>query len=483
AEKKPNIVLLFVDDLGWSDVGCYGNDFIETPHIDKLASQGMKFTNFYAAGAVCSPTRRAVQSGLNQARIGITAHIPGHWRPFEKVITPQTTMALPLEVKTVAESLKDEGYTTGYIGKWHLGSDLLHGPQHQGYDFAAVINGPHLPGKFRSSTRKDLVPKPGQYRTDFEADLTTQFIRDNKENPFFVMISPFAVHIPLGAMSDKAEKYRKKGGKNHQLPHPIYAAMVEHVDDLLGKIVAEIEAQGLTDETMVIFTSDNGGLYRRYDFQAGSDSTVTKNTPLRDEKGSLYEGGIRVPLIVKYPAMVKPSSICNEPTISYDFYPTFTELAGGDLPVNQVIDGLSLIPLLNQSASSLDREAIHFHYPHYHHSKPASAIRKGDWKLIEFLDGSPAELYNLRDDISESKNLTAQRKGMTAALKQELNKWRLSVGARMPLTNPNYDPERADQWWNIRSGKPLPFLINGQVRKPFPKTEKQLPNQGKKPKK
>ncbi len=472
AAEQPNVILLFIDDLGWKDVGCYGNDFVETPHIDQLAADGMRFTDFYAAGAVCSPTRCAVQSGQNQARIGITAHIPGHWRPFERVINPMTTMALPLEVNTVAESLKAAGYSTGYIGKWHLGNDVRHGPQHQGYDFAAVINGPHLPGKYRVSNRKDLKASPGQYRTDFEGDLAVRFIEQQRKGPFFLMVSPYAVHIPLAGMSDKVAKYRRKAGAagDKHLPHPVYAAMIEHVDDLVGRIVASVEDQGLTERTMILFTSDNGGLYRRYDYQPEVDPTVADNRPLRDEKGSLYEGGIRVPLIVKYPPLAKPGTECAEPSISYDFFPTFVDLAGGRLPENQAIDGLSLTPLLRNSHAKLAREAIHFHYPHYHHSRPASAIRKGKWKLIEFLDGTDPELYHLGEDLSETKNLAAERKGLTVALRKELVDWRQSVGARMPLKNPHYDPRRASEWWSRRSGQPLHAA--GQLRKPFPRTEK-----------
>ena len=198
AADRPNIILIFIDDLGWKDIGCYGNELIDTPRIDQLAKEGLRFTDFYAAGAVCSPTRCALQTGQNQARIGITAHIPGHWRPFERVITPQTTMALPLETVTVAEALRASGYATGYIGKWHLGRDPRFQPQFQGYDFAAVINGPHLPGKYRVQGNPDLKPKPNQYRTDFEADLSVNFIQTEREQPFFLMLSPFAVHIPLG---------------------------------------------------------------------------------------------------------------------------------------------------------------------------------------------------------------------------------------------------------------------------------------------
>ncbi len=470
AADRPNVVFIFIDDMGWKDVGCYGNEFIETPRIDQLATEGVRFTDAYAA-AVCSPTRCAVQSGQNQARIGITAHIPGHWRPFERVITPLTTMAMPLDTVTVAESLKEAGYATGYVGKWHLGNAPQFQPEHQGYDFSAVIGGPHLPGKYRVINRKDLQPEPGQYRTEFEADLSVKFIEDHKDEPFFLMLSPFAVHIPLGAMSEKVEKYRKKkGDSDAELPNPVYAALVEHVDDMVGRVVDAIDAQGLTEKTMIVFTSDNGGLYRRYDYQPGiDDDGVTSLAPLAGEKGTLHEGGIRVPLIVKYPPLAKAGTVCSEPVISYDFYPTFVDAAGGDLPAHQTIDGMSLLPLLSAPEATLDRQALHWHYPHYHHDRPASAIRERDWKLIEYLDGTgDVELYHLAEDIGETRNLAEEKKGRLADLQKKLNAWRTDVIARMPIPNPHYDPQRAHEWWNMRDGKPVPSAD----RKPFPPTEK-----------
>ncbi len=470
--EKPNIILIFIDDLGWKDVGCYGNDFVETPHINQLAKDGLKFTDFYAAGAVCSPTRCAVQSGQNQARIGITAHIPGHWRPFAPVTTPLTTMALPLDTVTVAESLRDAGYSTGYIGKWHLGTNRIHQPDRQGYEFAAVIGGPHLPGRYRVAQRNDLKPKQGQYRTDFEADLSIDFIRSNKDQPFFLMLSPFAVHIPLGAMSDKVEKYREKAkAQSRDLPHPVYAAMIEHCDDMVGRIVDAVDDAGLTEKTMIVFTSDNGGLYRRYDYREHADDNVSSLAPLKGEKGSLHEGGVRVPLIIKYPSEIAAGSVSSEPAISYDFYPTFTELAGGALPRNQTIDGESLRPLFTKPSAKLDREALHWHYPHYHHDRPASSIRERDWKLIEYLDGSgDIELYHLAGDIGETKNLADEKKGRVADLKRKLAAFRTETLARMPIPNPNHDPEREGEWWSMRTGKP----IDSDSRKRFPPTEKDL---------
>ena len=276
-----------------------------------------------------------------------------------------------------------------------------------------MINGPHLPGRYRVQGRPDLKPGPDQYRTDFEADLCVNFIKDNRERPFFLMLSPFAVHIPLAAMSDKVEKYRRKAAElKRELPHPVYAAMIEHCDEMVGRIVDAIDDTGLSDNTMVIFTSDNGGLYRRYDYREQADDTVADLAPLKGEKGSLHEGGVRVPLIVKYPPLSKAGTVCSEPAITYDFYPTLVDLAGGKLPRNQTIDGLSLRPLLSDPHAKLDRDALHWHYPHYHHDRPASSIRQRDWKLIEYLDGTgDVELYQISKDIGETKNLASERQG------------------------------------------------------------------------
>lgn len=470
---KPNIVLIMIDDLGWADLGCYGNKFVETPNIDRLAGGGIRFTNFYAAGNVCSATRCSVQSGQNQARIGITDFISGHWRPFERVITPRPRMALPLETVTVAESLQAAGYRTGYIGKWHLGNGPEFQPDRQGYEFSAVINGPHLPGKYRVQGRSDLTPKPNQYRTDFETELGMDFIKKNREQPFFLMISPFAVHIPLAAMSDRVAKYREKAKRlGTKLPHPVYAAMIEHCDDMVGRLVGSLDELKLSDNTVFVFTSDNGGLYKRYDYQPNADDIVATQQPLRGEKGTLFEGGIRVPLIVKYPQLISKNdekpTVCNEPCISHDFFPTFVDLANGQLPENQAIDGKSLVSLMTKPNQQLDRNAIYFHYPHYHHDRPSSCIRERDWKLIEYLDGTgDVLLFNLRQDLGESKNLTDENPGKKADLLRKLRSWRRSVSATMPIPNPSYDPQKADQWWSTGTGKPVP----SQNRKRFPESE------------
>ncbi|MDA7920344.1 sulfatase [Verrucomicrobiales bacterium] len=472
-ETKPNIVLIMADDLGWSDLGCYGNDFIDTPHIDSLAKEGIRFTDFYAAGAVCSPTRCAVQSGQNQARIGITAHIPGHWRPFETVQTPLTAMALPLDTVTIAESLKGAGYTTGYVGKWHLGNGPQFQPEHQGYDWSAVVGGAFLPGKFRvQHGDKSVQPEPDQFRTDFEASLAVNFVEQNKKKPFFLVVSPYAVHIPLASKSAVVEKYKKKAAeRKRDLPHPVYAAMTEQLDDLVGSVIEAVDDAGVTEKTMIIFTSDNGGLYRRYDYTPEADDNVTSNAPLRGEKGQLYEGGIRVPLIVKYPPLVKPASETSTVAISYDFYPTVVELAGAKLPANQTIDGKSLLPVLADNTAKVGRSAIHFHYPHFHHHRPASAIIEGEWKLIQYLDNTnKVELYNLKADLGETNDLSKEKAGRVADLNKKLKAWQSEVIAAMPIPNPLHDAKRAAEWWNMRTGAPL----DSAARKRFPPTEKDL---------
>ncbi|MEC8656953.1 MAG: sulfatase/phosphatase domain-containing protein, partial [Verrucomicrobiota bacterium] len=280
------------------------------------------------------------------------------------------------------------------------------------------------------------------------------------------------VHIPLASKSELVGKYRKRARERKcSLPHPVYAGLVEEVDHQVGQIVKEVEAQGLSDNTMIVFTSDNGGLNKRYDYNEQADDIVSDLAPLKGEKGSLHEGGIRVPLIVKYPKMIKRGTTCSEPTISYDFYPTFVAAARGSLPKNQTIDGLNILPLLQNPKAKLNRKALHWHYPHYHHDRPSGAIRERDWKLIEYLDGTgDIELYHISKDLSESNNLADERKGKVADLRKKLSAWRNEVLARIPVPNPSYDPDRAPEWWSRRSAKP----IDSSIRKRFPATEKDL---------
>ncbi len=444
----PNIVLILIDDLGWADVPCHGNRFHEMPHLDRLVRQGMRFTDFYAAGPVCSPTRATIQSGQYTPRTGITNFIPGHWRPFEKLVEPPNAPHLALEIVTVAEALREAGYATGHFGKWHLGGPT-HFPDQQGYDVSVVTAGRHFGPRVLTDPPKRL--SPDVYLADFLTDRAIEFIEANKDRPFFVHLSHYAVHIPLEAKAGQIKKYTEKPKPPQGVHHPVYAAMVAHVDESLGRIVETLDRLELAQNTLVLFTSDNGGLRRRFD---GRGDVVTTNAPLRDEKGSLYEGGIRVPLVVRWPGVIPPGSVCREPAVSVDFYPTMLQCAGVGQPPGQVLDGVSLVPLMKQTGG-LGRDAICFHYPHYHHSRPAGAIRAGDWKLIERFDDGSLELYHLKNDVGETANLAEKMPQRARELRDRLAAWRQSVGAKMPALNPKYDPGRAGQWWSRRTKKPL----------------------------
>ncbi|HPC95762.1 MAG TPA: sulfatase [Sedimentisphaerales bacterium] len=424
-QRRPNIVFVLLDDMGWSDLPCYGNTFHETPHIDHLAKQGMRFSDAYAACPVCSPTRASIMSGQYPARVGVTDFIPGHWRPYEKLRVPTNrTQYLPLEIVTVAEALQAAGYTTGHVGKWHLGG-ADHEPQTQGFDFVRL---------------------GGQNRTDKQVtaftDSAIEFIETHRDRPFFLYLAHHTVHIPLEAPADLVEKYENKPKPATGVNNPVYAAMIEHLDSNIGRILTRLDELDLADKTVVIFFSDNGGLRQMY---TGEGPIVTTNAPLRGEKGTLYEGGIRVPLIVRWPGVVRRGSLCSIPVTSVDFYPTLLEIAGAARPAGQVLDGHSLIPLLRQKALRDDR-ALYWHYPHYHHSTPAGAIRQGDWKLIEFFETGVTQLYNLRDDPGEQTDLSAVSPRKALELQIKLAQWRQSVGAAMPQANPDFDPARRHEW-------------------------------------
>jgi uncharacterized sulfatase len=428
--RKPNIVFILIDDMGWPDTGCYGNRFNETPNVDKLASQGMRFTDAYAACPVCSPTRASIMSGQYPAHVGITDFIPGHQRPYAKLKVPvNRTQYLPLDIVTLAEALKPAGYTCGCFGKWHLGG-REHFPDTQGFDSWVVSNGRH----FNFKTVPPMEIDKNAYLSEFLTDQAEKFLEENREGPFCLYLSHFAVHVPLEARQALIEKYEKKPKPDTGINNPVYAAMVEHVDHSVGRIMAKLDELGLVENTVVV--------RQRYDLLGG---LVSSNAPLREEKGTLYEGGIREPLIVRWPGVVEPGSTCSEPVSSVDYYPTLVDIAGAPPPVGQVLDGVSIRPLLEQ-AGGLKRDAIYWHYPHYHHSTPAGAIRAGDWKLIEFFEDGRLELYNLAEDISESRNLAAEMPEKVAELREKLAVWRHDVNAAMPKPNPDYDPARAHEW-------------------------------------
>jgi len=437
--RKPNIVFILVDDLGWSDLGCYGNPFHETPNIDRLAREGMRFTDAYAACPVCSPTRASILCGQYPARLGLTDFIPGHQRPYEHLSVPRNrTQHLPLEMETPAEALRPAGYVCGAFGKWHLGGrDYF--PDKQGFDRFVVSGGGR---HFQNRTTPDLGLTADDYLTEALTLETERFIEAHREGPFFVWLAHYAVHIPLEARPAMIAKYERKPGPDGGINNAVYAAMVEHVDAGVGRIVAKLRELGLEDDTMVVLTSDNGGLRRMY---TGEGPLVTTNAPLRGEKGTLYEGGIRVPLIVRWPGRIAAGRTCDVPVTSVDFYPTLRDAAGLAGDGDQALDGESLLPVLT-GARSLKRDAVYWHYPHYHHSRPAGAVREKAWKLIEFYDDHHVELYNLANDIGETNDLAGRKPRRARRLREGLEAWRRSVGAAMPAPNPNHDPARAHEW-------------------------------------
>lgn len=430
ATKQPNIVIILADDLGWRDAGCYGNTFNETPNIDKLAKQGMRFTQFYA-GPVCSPTRANLMSGQDQARFGITQHIPGHRRPYAKLIDPVVPNHLPLEVETFAERLRDAGYQTGYFGKWHLGGAGF-GPAEQGWTTAIEMQG-------HTVTAKTDTKAAGKRTAEFLTDKGVEFIEKHKDGPFLLQVSHFAVHIPLSTTPELLSKYTAKKPMAGYPSRPEYAGLFEELDRSVGRIVEAVDKVGIAENTLIWFLSDNGGLEHEQ-----SGRIVTSNQPLHGEKGTLYEGGIRIPAIARWPGKIPAGTQCDVPGITMDVYPTLLELSGATA-AKQPQDGVSLVAQFKNPTAALKRDTLFWHLPHYHHSTPASAIHSGDWKLIEFYEGDTVELYNLKEDLAESKNLATQEPARVKALKAELAEWRKKVNAQMPVPNPNYDPARATE--------------------------------------
>lgn len=455
-KEKPNIIFILADDMGWADLPVYGNKFNEAPNLEKFASEGMQFMNAYAACPVCSPTRASIMSGQYPARVGVIDFIPGHWRPFEEVTVPKNrTQYLPLEIETIGESIKKAGYATGYIGKWHLGdTEALH-PSKQGFDKAYRYAGGGFYHQVFSPAYESTPPGrlSGQI-TDFGL----QFIEENKDNPFFLFLAHYDVHVQLDADSALIEKYLHKEKVSDYPCNAVYAGMIEHVDNSVGRVMQKLKELDLEDNTIVIFFSDNGGLISRYDkvplianskqhFYEG-DSLLyiaSSNKPLRGEKGTVYEGGIREPMIVRWPGKIKAGAKSEALVSSVDFYPTLLELAGGSLPESQILDGQSLVPVLLKDKYDPER-AIFWHYPVYHHMEPASAVRKGDWKLIQILTDQHKELYNLANDIGETKDVSSEFPEITEELSLLLDQWRKEVKAELPVKNPNFDPEKRFKW-------------------------------------
>jgi arylsulfatase A-like enzyme len=449
AVRPLNFVFILADDLGWADLACYGGDLHETPNIDRLARESMRFTDAYAAAPVCTPTRASIMTGKHPARLHMTIwHEAAAATPPQnrKVIPPAVVANLPLEEVTIAEALREGGYRTALAGKWHLGTAGYY-PETQGFDIN--IGGtfwgapPTFFYPYRGLAGKELryVPhlgngRPGEYLTDRLTDEALKTLDYETGRPFFLYLAHHAVHTPIEAKAPMVEKYRARmrPGMHHQ--NAAYAAMVQSLDESVGRVQADLERRGLADNTVIIFTSDNGGYINRYGSQ-----TVTSNYPLRSGKGSLYEGGVRVPLMVKWPGVTKAASTCAEPVYSADLFPTMLEMARQPAPSGpgRERDGMSLAPLLGNPSARLQRDALFFHYPHYYATtSPVSAVRARDWKLLEYHEDGRLELYHLAKDLSESNNLAPQLPERTEELRRLLDGWRQSVNAQMPAPNPGY---------------------------------------------
>ncbi len=461
--KHPNVVFFLVDDLGWRDLGCFGSTFYETLHVDRLAASGMRFTNAYAACPVCSPTRASIMTGKYPSRLATTDYFgapqPGAWRRNTKLLPAPYSDRLPLEETTLAEAFKAAGYATFFAGKWHLGPEGFW-PEDQGFDVnrgGIERGGPYGGKKYFSpygNPRLEDGPE-GEHLPDRLASETVKFIEAHREGPFFAYLAFYSVHTPLMARPDLKAKYQEKAKTvEHEGPawrpegtrqarqvqdHAVYAGMVEAMDLAVGKVLSALERLGLAENTVVCFMSDNGGL-------STSEGSPTSNVPLRAGKGWMYEGGIREPMIVRWPGVTEPGSTCEVPVTSTDFYPTLLQIAGLAARPKQHLDGVSLVPLLKQTGS-LKRDAIFWHYPHYGNQggAPAAAIRSGDWKLIAWMeDGGRLELYNLAEDIGEEHDLAKKHPDKARELHARLRTWLEEVDARMPSPNANYEASRLD---------------------------------------
>ena len=454
-----NVVFLLVDDLGWTDVGAYGSRFYETPNVDRLAGEGMRFTSAYAAAPVCSPTRASILAGKYPARMHTTdwfgADRAGRLLPA--LYVPH----LPLEEVTLAEAFKEAGYATAFVGKWHLG-DRPYFPENQGFDrnvagdkwgapptYFFPYENPDSPGWGRPL---DLPGgEEGEYLTDRLTDESLRFLDASRGRPFLLYLSYYAVHTPLMTKPKLREKYEAKRDAlppaegprfapegprlNRQVQdHPVYAGMVQSVDESVGRVLARLEELGVAGRTAVVFMSDNGGL-------STSEGSPTSNLPLRAGKGWLYEGGIREPMIIKWPGVVAGGGVCDTPVISTDFYPTLLEMAGLPARPEQHVDGRSLVPLLTRKGS-LYRSELFWHYPHYGNQggAPSGAIRRGDLKLIEYFEDGRVELFDLSRDIGERHDLSAESSETAKELRERLKSWRVEVDAAMPRgPNPHFD--------------------------------------------
>ncbi len=445
---RPNFVFFLIDDLGWKDVGYMGSEFYETPNIDRLARQSMIFTNAYANAPNCAPTRACLLSGQYSPRHGVyTVNSSARGEaPLRKLIPVANSKTLDPQIITFAELLNRAGYTCASIGKWHLGKDPQHGPRAQGFDLNIGGNRSGHPKSYFSPYDNPELPDgpAGEYLTDRLTDEAISFIEQNHNNPFFLYFPHYGVHLPLQAKEELVEKYKQKpAAVTHH--NPRYAAMIESVDQSVGRILNKLDSAHLSQNTVVIFYSDNGG-----------HGAVTSMAPLRGSKGMLYEGGIRVPATVRWPNKIPAGSICDEPVISVDFFPTIMDMANIKCETIPPLDGKSLLPLLTATKQTLNRKALYWHFPAYLQSylgdrtwrtTPVSVIRKGDWKLLEFFEDNQLELYHLKKDIGEQNNLVNKAPNRAQSLHCDLIRWREKLNAPVP-TNPNplYHPKTQNEF-------------------------------------
>ena len=453
--RRPlNFVLILADDLGWKDSGVYGSTFYETPNMDRLAKNGMRFTQFYTAGCVCSPTRASILSGKHPARLHITDWISG--RQKGRLLPATYEHQLPLEELTLGEAFQEQGYLTAYIGKWHLGGEPYF-PDRQGFRWIRAVAKAGFPATYFYPYRNpqpsnqdvpDLeLGKVGEYLTDRLTDEAIHFLRNNRDRPFLLTLSHYAVHVPLESKPQLVDKYDLKASRLPAADGPgflaeglvgttkqwqdnaVYAGMIESLDESVGRISSTLKELGIAADTALILLSDNGGLSTLASDSTAIPTPSTSNLPLRAGKGWLYEGGIRAPLIVSWPGVTRGGSENDEPIVSMDLFPTMLEMAG-----------LSMVPLLNESGD-LERDAIFWHYPHYlAGNTPSGAVRSGDYKLIEWFEDDRVELYNLADDIGEVNDLAILLPEKTEELRELLQKWRREADARMPRLNPEWTP-------------------------------------------
>jgi arylsulfatase A len=445
-----NVVFILVDDWGWTDAGVQGSDYFETPNIDRFAGESLRFTQAYSASPVCTPTRAAIMTGKSPARLDMTIWHEAARRggsTGKKLLTAVANPDLPHEEFTLAELFKQKNYFTAHIGKWHLGQAAFY-PETHGYDVniggsywgaPATFHFPYSGPWSKSNPEYRYVPvgpgKPGDYLTDKLTDHALDLIEQKRNDPFLLSLWFHTVHTPIEAKPEDIARFeKKKRGARHK--HAVYAAMVASLDENVGRVLRKLDELNLADNTVVVLTSDNGGV--DFPTSKSGDKPPTSNSPLRSGKGTLYEGGIRVPLMIRWPGRTKPGSICKTPVTSEDFFPTFAAGFASDAKELPRFDGVNLLPLLENPNAALPRRTLCWHYPHYYRRMtPGSAIRDGDWKLVHYYEDDRVELYNLTKDPSEQHDLATSNPIKAKELRAKLDAWRNETGANAPSPNPN----------------------------------------------